>query len=96
MTTLEYQAPQPKAEAKSKGTVFHYDGSAKSPYLTPEGQPATWQQVQDTVAGIMKEKKFTWSSVSQMQKLLPALIFALANEIDELQAQLVTKKGKQS
>ena len=40
----------------------------------------------------MKERGITFSSTSDLQKKLPALIFSMQQEIDSLKAEKTTKK----
>lgn len=84
--------PTPK-KSQNQSSAFHWQGQRASPYLK-DGQPLTWLQVQEIVAELMKERGIAYTSVSDLQRKLPALIFSLQQEVDALKAEKAAAKAK--
>jgi len=93
MTDIEFKGEQPK-EKKSQfqNTAFGYFSKDKPSPYTKEGKGALdWLEVQELVRGIMVHHGIVPTSTADLQKKLPALIFTLVSEIDDLKTE---KQGK--
>ncbi len=95
MTSIEFHQEQPK-EKKTEhvDTAFGYFPASKASPYTKEGQPLPWPTVQQIVGEIMKEKGISYTSTADLRKKLPALIFTLVSEIDDLKAEKQQPKAK--
>jgi hypothetical protein len=93
MTSIQF-LQQPPKEKKSDyvNTAFGYFPASKPSPYTREGKALTWVEVQSLVSDIMKERGIVATSTADLSKKLPALIFALVSEIDDLQAKIAKKK----
>ena len=87
MVNIQFvQKEQPTKNPQNQSSAFHWQGQKQSPYLR-EGQPLNWLEVQSLVGDLMKERGITLTSTADLQKKLPALIFSLQQELDELKAK---------
>jgi len=92
MVNIQFvQKEPPTKNPQNQSSAFHWQGQKQSPYLR-EGQPLTWLQVQELVGEIMKERGINFTSTADLQKKLPALIFSLQQELDELKAKTAKPK----
>lgn len=93
MTTIQFQQQPPK-EKKSDyaNTAFGYFPVTKPSLYSREGKSLSWPEVQAMVVEIMSEHGIVPSSNADCAKKLPALIFALVSEIDDLKAEKPPKK----
>lgn len=95
MTAIEFQQ-QPSKEKKSEyvTTPFGYFPASKPSPYTREGKAMSWTEVQSMVTEIMKERGIVPNSNADCAKKLPALVFALVSEIDDLKAEKQSKPKK--
>jgi hypothetical protein len=93
MTSIQFQQQPPK-EKKSDyvNTAFGYFPTSKPSPYTREGKALSWPEVQSLVKEIMVERGIVPTSTADLQKRLPALVFALVSEIDDLKAERQPKK----
>ena len=93
MTSIEFQQ-QPAKEKKSDyvNTAFGYFPASKPSPYSQEGRALTWVEVQSLVSDIMKERGIVATSTADLAKKLPALIFSLVSEIDDLKSEKPPKK----
>ena len=93
MTSIEVQQQPPKEKkSDSVNTAFGYFPASKPSPYTREGKALTWLEVQSLVSDIMKERGIVPSSTADLAKKLPALIFSLVSEIDDLKTEKPPKK----
>ena len=76
----------------SVNTAFGYFPASKPSTYTREGKALTWLEVQSLVSDIMKERGIVPSSTADLAKKLPALVFSLVSEIDDLKTEKPPKK----
>ena len=92
MVNIQFvQKEQPQKNPQNQSSAFHWQGQKASPYLK-EGKALTWLEVQGLVGDLMKESGIAFTSTSDLQKKLPALIFSMQQEIDTLKAEKSPKK----
>ena len=93
MTSIQF-LQQPPKEKKSDyiNTAFGYFPTSKPSPYTREGKALSWPEVQALVIEIMSEHGIVPTSNADCAKKLPALVFALVSEIDDLKAEKQSKK----
>ena len=93
MTSIQFQQQPPK-EKKSDyvNTAFGYFPASKPSPYSREGKAMGWPEVQAMVSGIMSEHGIVPNNTADLQKKLPALIFSLQQELDELKAKATKPK----
>jgi hypothetical protein len=93
MTSIQFQQQPPK-EKKSDyvNTAFGYFPANKPSPYSREGQALSWPEVQAMVVKIMSDHGIVANSNADCAKKLPALVFALVSEIDDLKTEKQSKK----
>ena len=93
MTSIQFQQ-QPAKEKKSDyvNTAFGYFPASKPSPYSREGKALSWPEVQAMVVEIGTQRGIVATSTADLAKKLPALIFSLVSEIDELQAKAAKPK----
>ncbi len=95
MTAIEFKQEQPKQKSTDHvNTAFGYFPASKPSPYTREGKALSWLEVQELVKQIMTEHGIVPTSTADLQKRLPALIFTLVSEIDNLKTEKAAAKAK--
>jgi hypothetical protein len=92
MVSIQFQQQPAKKKSEYVNTAFGYFPASKPSPYSREGKALSWSEVQAMVSGIMSEHGIVPNSTADLQKKLPALIFSLQQELDELKAEKPAKK----
>ena len=83
MTELSFVTQGEKGKAKTKASMFHWDGASASMYKQGD-KVLTWSEVGDLIADRMRKAGLSFNSVSAGLHMIPKYVWDLEGRIEQL------------